>query len=203
MEEPINDLSQTPPPAKKENFLIEILKFTVIALAIVIPVRTYIAQPFIVSGASMDPTFETGEYLIVDELTYRFEKPERGQVIIFKFPRNTKTYFIKRIIGLPGETVDVRQGKVRILNDQYPEGIVLEEPYVSATHSVRDSFTVTLDANEYFVMGDNRAESSDSRSWGPLEEKFIVGRPIIRLLPVNKLDVLPGVFKEASTVPSN
>jgi signal peptidase I len=192
-----NNLNQTSPAQepKKENFFKEILKFTVIALAIVIPVRAYIAQPFVVSGASMDPTFETGEYLIVDELSYRFNEPSRGQVIIFKFPRDPKTFFIKRIIGLPGETVDVRQGKVTVI-DKDSKTINLEEPYVNISHMVSDTFIVTLGENEYFVMGDNRAQSSDSRSWGPLERKFIVGRPIVRLLPIDKIDLLPGNFVE-------
>lgn len=192
-----NNLNQTPiqQEPKKENFFKEIIKFTVIALAIVIPVRAYIAQPFVVSGASMDPTFATGEYLIVDELSYRFNEPARGQVIIFKFPRDTKTYFIKRVIGLPGETVDVRQGNVSVI-DKDSNVINLDEPYVNESHMVSDTFTVTLGENEYFVMGDNRAQSSDSRSWGPLERKYIIGRPIVRLLPIDKIELLPGNFVE-------
>lgn len=192
-----NNINQPTPTTapKKENFFKEIFKFTIIALAIVIPVRAYIAQPFVVSGASMDPTFETGEYLIVDELSYRFNEPERGQVIIFKFPRDPKTYFIKRVIGLPGETIDVRQGKVSVI-DKNSETITLDEPYVNENHMVSDTFTVTLAQNEYFVMGDNRAQSSDSRSWGPLERKFIIGRPVVRLLPIDKIDLLPGNFPE-------
>lgn len=187
--------SQTPIQKPEENFFKEIVKFTLIALAIVIPVRAYIAQPFVVSGASMDPTFETGEYLIVDEISYRFDKPERGQVIIFKFPINPKTYFIKRIIGLPGETVIIDKGKVTIQNDENPQGITIEEPYLSDEHKLNDSYSVTLNDHEYFVMGDNRAQSSDSRSWGPLEKKYIVGRPLIRLLPLQKIELLPGVFQ--------
>lgn len=178
---------------KEENFFKEIVKFTLLALAIVIPIRAYIAQPFVVSGASMDPTFETGEYLIVDELTYRFEEPERGQVVIFKFPKDPKVYFIKRIIGLPGETVIIAQGNVTIKNETNPEGFIINEPYVFESNKLRDSYSVTLGEHEYFVMGDNRAQSSDSRSWGPLEDKFIVGRPIIRLLPLDKIGLLPGI----------
>lgn len=177
---------------KKENFFKEIVKFTLIALAIVIPIRTYIAQPFIVSGASMDPTFTTGEYLIVDQLSYNFEDPKRGDVIIFKYPVDPKTFFIKRIIGLPGETVSVRRGVPTIYNEENPDGLTLDEDYISDEHQKIETFEVVLKDGEYFVMGDNRAESSDSRIWGPLDEKYIIGRPLIRLFPVTNISVFPG-----------
>ncbi len=180
---------------KEDNFFKEIVKFTVIALAIVIPVRAYVAQPFVVSGASMDPTFATGQYLIVDELSYHFETPERGQVIIFKYPKDIKTYFIKRIIGLPGETVSINKGELTIINKEHPEGFKLNEPYIDPSHKSAEYFTTILRDNEYFVMGDNRAQSSDSRSWGPLDKELIVGRPFVRLLPVTKIKLLPGVQK--------
>lgn len=178
---------------KKENFLKEIVKFTLIALAIVIPIRAYIAQPFIVSGASMDPTFATGQYLIVDQLSYHFEDPKRDEVIIFKYPRDPETYFIKRIIGLPGETVSMDGGKVTIVNKDNPKGFLLNESaYITRDHRTSDTFTITLGPTEYFVMGDNRPQSSDSRSWGPLESKFIVGKPFVRLLPFSKISLFPG-----------
>jgi signal peptidase I len=178
---------------KRDGFFKEILKFTVIALVIVVPIRMYIAQPFIVNGASMDPTYETGQYLIVDQLTYHFEDPKRGAVIVFKYPLSPKTYFIKRIIGLPGETVNMDTGKITIINKENPSGFpLIEDSYITKEHRTSDSFTITLKPNEYFVMGDNRPQSSDSRSWGALESKFIVGRPFLRLLPFNKISVFPG-----------
>lgn len=178
---------------KKENFVKEIVKFTLIALAIVIPIRAYVAQPFIVSGASMDPTFETGQYLIVDQLSYHFEAPKRGEVIIFRYPRDPETFFIKRIIGLPGETISLNNGKVTIINQEHPEGLAIDEAaYITKEHKTSDTFTLTLGIDEYFVMGDNRPQSSDSRAWGPLEEKYIVGRPFVRLLPFTKVSVFPG-----------
>lgn len=186
------DVMNPETPQKKENFFIEIVKFTLIALAIVIPVRTYIAQPFIVSGASMDPTFSTGQYLIIDQISYRFEDPKRDDVIIFKYPLDPDTYFIKRIIGLPRETVSVKGGEVTIFNNENPDGIKVEEPYIADEHRTTETFSITLGSTEYFVMGDNRAQSSDSRSWGPLNLKFIIGRPIIRLLPITKIDLFPG-----------
>ncbi len=166
---------------KKNEFWPELIKLLVIALVVVIPFRIYIAQPFIVDGASMDPTFETSQYLIVDELTYRFRTPERGSVLIFKYPKDPSKYFIKRVIGLPGETIKINNGQVTIINTVNPNGFLLDEPYVKFTK--KDNLTVVLDSEEYFVMGDNRLSSADSRFWGPLPAKNIIGRPILRVWP--------------------
>jgi signal peptidase I len=176
----------------KENFLKEIVKFTLIALAIVVPIRTYIAQPFIVSGASMDPTFQSGEYLIIDQLTYHFNEPQRGDVVIFRYPRDPSTFFIKRIIGLPGEKISMNNGIITIINKDNPKGIILPDSHISDTRKSLDTLSVTLGSTEYFVMGDNRRESSDSRVWGPLERKYIIGRPAVSLIPISKAEIFPG-----------
>ena len=168
----------------------------VIALVISLPIRFFIAEPFIVNGASMDPTFNTGQFLIVDRLTYRFEEPKRGDVIVFEYPNNPKIYYIKRIIGLPGETVTMNNGKIKITDILHPEGIRIDEPYISANHSSKDNLKIKLGQTEYFVLGDNRLQSSDSRVWGPLPRDLIVGRPIARLLPIWKLSVFPGEYHE-------
>ncbi|HVV14857.1 MAG TPA: signal peptidase I [Candidatus Paceibacterota bacterium] len=175
---------------KRENFFIELLKFALIAIVIVVPVRLFIAKPFIVSGASMVPTFETGQYLIVDELSYRFEEPARGDVVIFRYPKDPTQYFIKRVIGLPGETVRIQRGVVSVV---MTNGNILtpDESYVTHQGNGGD-MSVTLKAGEYFVMGDNRPESSDSRIWGVLPRADIVGRAFVRLLPVQELGLFPG-----------
>jgi len=170
----------------------EIVKFALIAIVIVLPIRLFIAQPFIVSGTSMDPTFESGEYIIVDELSYRFNDPKRGDVVIFKFPEDMTKYFIKRIIGLPGETVIVSENSVTIKNDEDPDGVALEEPYLGSVGGT--GTTITLGDDEYFVMGDNRRDSYDSRYWGAMPREDVVGRAFMRLLPVRKIDYLPGAF---------
>ncbi|MDO8430376.1 MAG: signal peptidase I [Candidatus Taylorbacteria bacterium] len=170
----------------------EILKFTIIALIIVIPVRTFIAQPFIVSGSSMDPTFATGQYLIIDQVSYRLSDPKRNDVIVFRYPRNPKIFYIKRIIGLPTETISINTGKVTIINKENPEGMLLPDPYIAPSHHSSETLEVTLGSAEYFVMGDNRTESSDSRLWGALPAKYIMGRPLLRLLPLSKISILPG-----------
>lgn len=173
----------------------ETIRFILIALAIVLPIRLFIAQPFIVSGASMNPTFTNGQYLIIDELSYHLTLPERGDVVVFKYPKNPKQYFIKRVIGLPGETVTVNeQGQVIIKNIAGEEVATLKEPYVQFTKS--DSVELKLGLDEYFVMGDNRAGSFDSRMWGPVKEDLIVGKAFLRLFPFTTIGVLPGQFRQ-------
>jgi signal peptidase I len=184
-------------PEKKESFFGEILKFTFIALVIVLPIRLFVAQPFIVSGASMDPSFETGEYLIVNQISYRVGDPERGQVAIFKYPKDESKYFIKRVIGLPGETVIIDGTSVVIKNKKYPDGFRLKEPYISPNNAKEDSLSITLKDDQYFVMGDNRAESFDSRAWGVLPRSLIIGTPFVRLFPLNRISVFPGDYQEA------
>ncbi len=170
-----------PPKEKPSSFIVELGKLLLLAVFVVVPFRMFVAQPFIVDGASMDPTFHTGEYLIVDELSYHFKAPERGSVLIFKYPKDPSKYFIKRVIGLPGETVMITNGTVTIKNSAHPEGFTLAEPYIQFTKS--DSSTSTLGPTEYFVMGDNRAGSADSRLWGTVPKANIIGRPIVRFWP--------------------
>lgn len=149
------------PRARKSSFW-EIIRFVLITLIIVVPIRAYVAQPFIVSGLSMAPTFDDGEYLIIDELTYLFRAPERGEVVVFRYPKDPTKFFIKRVINLPGETVVIQNEKYRLGSD------------------------------EYFVLGDNRDMSLDSRAWGPVPEQLMKGRVLLRLFPLNRLAFLPA-----------
>jgi len=172
----------------------ELVRFVFIALIIVIPIRILVAQPFVVSGSSMVPTFENGDYLIIDELSYRLGAPHRYDVVVFRYPEDTKKYFIKRIIGLPNETVTVKGNEVTITNEANPDGYKIEQSYVK--NQGDNNMSLTLDAEEYFVMGDNRPASSDSRYWGPVHRNLLVGKPILRLLPIKGLDVSPGKYQE-------
>lgn len=195
MEPSLENNIETPKTGEKRSpgigeSIRELVNFVLISLLIIIPFRMFIAQPFVVSGASMDPTFKNGDYLIVDEISYRFQEPERGQVLIFKYPKNPSQAFIKRIIGLPGETLEIVNGHITVKNEEHPEGIELSEEYVIHTQSSYQS--VTLADDEYFVMGDNRAGSLDSRTWGPLKRSLFIGKPFVRLLPVGNLSLLPG-----------
>lgn len=168
----------------------ETLTFLVLAVLIVVPIRVFIAQPFVVEGESMHPTFESADYLVVDELTYKFHTPERGDVIVFRHPGDPKKFLIKRIIGLPGETVRIDRGFVIIVK---PDGstLKLDEPYV-VTEDATYTQDTALGSDQYFVMGDNRPRSSDSRSWGTLPKSNIIGRAYFRLFPINEISVLPG-----------
>ncbi len=174
-------------------FFLDLVKFTILALVIVAPIRWFVAQPFIVNGASMDPTFRDGDYLIVDQLSYYFEEPARGDVVIFKYPKDPSKYFIKRVIGLPQEKIHITDGQVTITTAA-KETIVLTEPYLVYEKSMNTQ--TGLGPNEYFVLGDNRPASSDSRVWGPVPRKLITGSVFVRLYPFNQIGVRPGYVTE-------
>ena len=165
------------------SFIWETAKIIIIALLIVAPIRYFVFQPFFVKGQSMDPNFENGDYLIVYELTYRFRAPERGEVVVFKYPNDLSQRYIKRIIGLPGETVEIKDGKITISNASGKE--VLNEKYLPSGTATPGDMKTTLDQNDYFVLGDNRLASSDSRRWGLLPEEDIIGRVLLRAWPLS------------------
>lgn len=165
-------------------FVWDLLKILIIALVIIVPLRTFVAEPFVVSGSSMLPNFHNHDYLIIDRLSYITGSPKRGDVIVLKYPKDTSQFFIKRIIGLPGEQVSVKQGYVVIVNKEHPEGLRLTESYLpSQIETFGKPGAVTLGSNEYFVFGDNRTASSDSRVWGILPKDDIVGRVWTRVFP--------------------
>lgn len=178
------------PNDHQENFFKELLKFGLLAIIIVLPIRIFIAQPFVVSGSSMEPTFDNGEYLIVDQLSYEIGDPERLDVVIFHFPKDESKFFIKRIIGLPGDTVIVGPDGTSITTAT-GEHIDIDESFI-VNHGNGIGGRFTLGDDEYFVMGDNRPASSDSRIWGAVPRSDIVGRAFLRLLPPTRLDILPG-----------
>jgi signal peptidase I len=179
-----------------KSFWGEVLQIVILAVIIVVPFRAYIAQPFIVSGPSMDDTFADGQYLIVDELTYERRTPHRGEVVIFHPPNKPSVYYIKRLIGLPGETIQIKGDKITICQTDCAtdkDKFTLEEPYVKINELLpRPDETITLKTDEYFVMGDNRSVSQDSRIFGPVKRSAFLGRPFLRLLPLSKLGVFPG-----------
>ncbi|HDZ54148.1 MAG TPA: signal peptidase I [Candidatus Nealsonbacteria bacterium] len=177
------------------SFLWEISKIVIIALLIVVPVRYFLFQPFIVRGASMEPSFNSGDYLIIDEISYRFREPQRGEVIVFKYPQDPSQRYIKRIIGLPGETIQIKEGQIFISEDG--EAYMLDESFYFFEPSVTlGDFLVTLEENKYFVLGDNRAFSSDSRRWGSLPENYIIGRVLFRAWPPTAIaKIITPIYK--------
>ncbi len=177
-----------------EHAFKEIVTFVILAVLIVLPIRLFLAQPFVVQGESMHPTFENGDYLIVDEFSYHFSSPKRGDVIVFRYPGNPSIFYIKRIIGLPGESVAINHGKVTVTKNDGTK-LTLDESYVVAEDATYSANT-HLGDNQYFVLGDNRPNSSDSRVWGPLPSNDIVGKPFVRLLPPTVAGVFPGSSAE-------
>lgn len=168
-------------------FIWQIAKIVIISLAIIVPIRYFLIQPFFVRGASMYPSFESGDYLIVNEIDYRIHDPKRGDVIVFRPPGETKQFYIKRVIGLPHEVVKIEEGKVWVGKGE-GELTELAEGYIRGATS--GAAHVTLKADEYFLLGDNRNASSDSRSWGPLPRDHIIGKAMLRAWPVSDFTIV-------------
>ncbi|MFZ2803963.1 MAG: signal peptidase I [Patescibacteria group bacterium] len=175
-----------PPKKVLLGFVFELVQVLAISLAIIIPVRYFLIQPFYVKGASMEPNFYDHEYLIIDELSFRFHQPQRGDIIVFRYPVDPKQFFIKRVIGLPGETVEIANGQVKIYNTAHPNGVVLDETSYLTQDYTATTRTVTLKSDEYFVLGDNRIESLDSRYFGPVNQSLIIGRVWLRAWPLDR-----------------
>ncbi|TAK95522.1 signal peptidase I [Patescibacteria group bacterium] len=184
------------------GFLLEIGKVILLALIIIAPIRAFLFQPFFVQGASMEPNFLDGEYLIVNELGYKttnvaglfkvtpFKSVERGDAVVFRYPKNPSQYYIKRVIGLPGETIQITGGVIQIFNSENPTGLSLNESaYLSASVYTKGDVKVSLSDKEYFVMGDNRPFSSDSRIWGAVPENDMVGKVLLRAWPITKAQI--------------
>ena len=163
-------------------FFWEVAKIVILALVIVIPIRYFIFQPFIVRGVSMEPNFHNNDYLIVDEISYRFRMPYRGDIIIFRYPQNPSEKFIKRIIGLPEEIVSLENNQIVII-DKFGEREILDESSYLSSQTLFNNKEIYLAEDEYFVLGDNRSYSFDSRSWGILPKKNIIGRALFRVFP--------------------
>ena len=170
------------------TFFWEVVKIVLISLAIIVPVRYYLIQPFFVKGASMEENFDDGDYVLIDEISFRFRQPQRGEVIVFRAPREPSQFYIKRIIGLPGEIIQIKNNQVTIFNSKSPNGFVLEESaYLSEEIETVGDLKVNIGPNEYFVLGDNREHSSDSRVWGSVGENLISGKVFFRAWPFNKV----------------
>lgn len=166
--------------------LVRVAFFSFLAILIV---RYFLFKPFYVKGASMEPTFLEHEYLIVDEITYRFRDPARGEVVVFRPPIARRDFYLKRVAGLPGETIKITNGFITIFNDEYPSGFVFEEPYLRAGARPADTLTAALKEDEYFLLGDNRMVSADSRRFGSVKRSAIVGRVWLRGWPIGRLSV--------------
>ena len=188
-------INPAPQPPQQEGFeplryfFFDFLKVFLMAVAIIIPVRYFLFQPFVVTGDSMRPNFHDGNYLIIDELTYRLRDPARGEVIVMRFPKDPSQFFIKRIVGLPGEHIVIKDAHVNIYNSEHSGGLTLNESYLPSNNITYGNVDKKLGPDEFFVLGDNRLSSSDSRVWGTLPRSDIVGRVYLRLLPISDLSL--------------
>ncbi|MFW0862133.1 MAG: signal peptidase I [Candidatus Komeilibacteria bacterium] len=182
-----------------KDFVFEMIKVLVVSLIIIVPIRAYVVQPFYVDGASMEPNFHDGEYLIVDEISYRFKDPQRGDIVIFHPPDNPKVYYIKRIIGMPNEVVDIKNGEIKIYENDSPDPLIVDESkYLTKDYYLRPSekYHVKLGEGEYYLMGDNRPNSLDSRRLGPISELHIKGKVALRAFPFDKFTVIkPPIYE--------
>ncbi len=187
------------------QFFLEMVKVFILAALIIIPVRVFLFQPFFVQGSSMMPNFENGEYLVVNEFGFKqteigasgspfftvspFYVLPRQEPIVFRSPQNPDLYLIKRVIGLPGETVRIERSKVFIVNEAHPDGYELDEKaYLSSSVITTDMKPITLGADQYLVLGDNRMNSLDSRVFGPVSKELIVGRVLLRAWPIPRAE---------------
>jgi signal peptidase I len=172
------------------TFLFEVVKVIALAVVMIFVIRYFLFKPFYVKGASMEPNFLDHEYLIVDELTYRLRAPERGEVVVFKYPNNQQEFFLKRIIGLPGERVKIADGKVTVYNSAHPEGVELKEDYLASDLVTNgEPRTITLGPDEFYVLGDNRPNSFDSRRFGAVKKELVVGRALFRGWPLSRVTI--------------
>ncbi len=201
-----NKRQETKNKNQEKGFFLELVKTVILAILIVTPIKMFIIQPFFVHGASMQPNFHDGDYLIVRELGYKttaiaagdkniftvkpFKKIKRGEVIVFRNPRNQSQFFIKRVIGLPGERVVISGGKIKIYNQENKDGFILNErQYLPANVPTGISRSFNLGNNQYVVLGDNRSNSSDSRYWGALDGDLIIGKVLLRAWPLNDFKI--------------
>jgi signal peptidase I len=182
------ELSQEPNPKQSVGaFVWDLFKILIIALLIIVPFRAFIAEPFVVSGSSMLPNYHNRDYLIIDRFSYRNGSPQRGDVVVLNFPKDPSQYYIKRIIGLPGERIKVAEGRITVYNEIYPEGVEINETYLQKDLITLGEKITVLQDNQFFVLGDNRNNSFDSRRFGPIDRGSIVGRTWVRGWPLSRI----------------
>ncbi len=189
-----NNKSESSFFSEVKSFFFETIKVVILSLIVIVGIRSFVMQPFFVSGQSMEPNFHDGDYLIVDELSYKFGDPSRGDIIIFHYPNDVRLFYIKRIIGLPGEKIEITNNIITIFNSENPEGMKLDEDlYIPSDKIILRDYVKELKNDEYYVLGDNRVASADSRVWGVLKKNFIVGRAWIRAWPFDSISVFEKI----------
>lgn len=193
--DPIEENKDKPEsPAKKTLVaFLDFAKTTTVVVLLALAIRLFIVQPFIVEGQSMQPTFENSDYLITEKVSYTLRAPQRGEIVIFHPPDNSSVNYIKRIVGLPGDRVEIKDGSIYINSQK------IDEPYLTSneqTKTVAKDLDIKLKEDEYFVLGDNRNHSRDSREIGPVPKQNIVSKIWVRLLPLNSVNAFAAVNYE-------
>ncbi len=178
---------------KLSTFLLDITEVIVFSIAIFLLVYLLLLQPHKIKGFSMEPNFSNGEYLLTEKVSYRFKNPKRGDVVVFKAPNSENEEFIKRIIGLPGEKVSIKQGKVYINGRQLKESYLPKETITLGMSFLKENEEKNIPEGYFFVLGDNRNHSSDSRVWGLINKKAITGRAWIVYWPPQKIRIVKDV----------
>jgi len=188
------DPSNFDQPSKFSNLkshILELIEFVAITAAIVIVIHFFIAEPHEVSGNSMLPNFQTYDYVLTNKIGSRFSNPNRGEVVILKNPRDTDVVLIKRVVGLPNETIKIERGNLYINNQMLSESYLDKNMTTPAGNFLTEGVPYLIPDNSYIVLGDNRTASSDSRNFGPVKKDHIIGQAILRYWPLNKIGIIP------------
>lgn len=175
-------------------FFLDILEVIVFAVGIFFFIYLLIMRPHKISGQSMMPNFKDGEFLLTEKVTYYLRSPERGDVVVFMPPVSDTDEFIKRVIGLPGERIVIKESRVYINDKLLPESYIPDSIFTGGGPFLAENTEFTVPPGLYFVMGDNRQNSSDSRYWGPITKKAMTGRAWISYWPIN----ISGVVQKPS-----
>lgn len=178
------------------TFLIDTVQTLLLVFAVFLVIYIFLFRPFRVSGNSMDPTFFDKQYILTNIIALKLGNPKVGDVIVFKAPNDPEKDFIKRVIGVPSDTVSIKNGDVYVNGKLLDQSRFLNssvKTYVGAF--LREEESVTVPENSYFVMGDNRAGSSDSREWGFVPLKFIIGKSLFVYWPLDKMQIIKNPYK--------
>ncbi|MFH2019770.1 MAG: signal peptidase I [bacterium] len=179
-------------------FFLDFLETIVVSLAIFAVVYIFLFQPHQVEGHSMEPNFQDAEYILTDKISYRMGEPKRGDVVVFHSPQDERVDYIKRIVGVSGDKIMIQEGYVYLNGVKLEEGFINDPGRVVAGKYMRENTQVEVPIGQFVVMGDNRLHSSDSREWGFVLKRQIVGRAFFRYWPISELGLLHTAEKELS-----
>ncbi len=179
------------------EFVMEILETIVFVGSLFIVMYLFIIQPNQIKGASMEPTFQDGNYIFTSKVTYKLRKPMRGDVVVFYAPRNPELEYIKRIIGVPGDTVMITAGEVYVNGIHINESYISDKTAITLSGTISENQPIVVQPDHYFVMGDNRPRSSDSREFGPIPSSSMVGQVFYRYFPFNSMGAVKNEYDKA------